>query len=166
MFAACACKLEEILKEGDKFVFAFAVGQKQWEKDGEVARSNEDFFGDLFRKIFSVDCILGQIMEWRTSQWHPFVINEIDNLIKADFFLSQINRNKRGEKHILQKHINDRWSGDWHMACDRYCLWCSEYSQTLCRFQFDYFWLCVPCYEEQLFYSFLFFSIYLWVSIF
>jgi hypothetical protein len=29
MFAACACKLEEILKEGDKFVFAFAVGQKQ-----------------------------------------------------------------------------------------------------------------------------------------
>lgn len=121
MFATGTCKLEEILKEGDEFVFAFAVGQKQWEKDGEVARPNEDFFGDLFSEIFSAYCILGQIMEWRTSQWHLFIINEIDTLYNTEFILDKWIKISK-EKTYITKHINDRWNDDWHMACGRCCL--------------------------------------------
>ena len=77
------------IKHDFEFVFAFAVGQKQREKDGEVARPNEDFFGDFFSKIFSAYSILGQIMEWRTSQWHLFIINEIDTLYNTEFVLDK-----------------------------------------------------------------------------
>ena len=63
MFSAGACEFEQILKECEEFILAFAVGKEGREEYGEVAGADKDFFGDFFGEIFSADCILGQIFE-------------------------------------------------------------------------------------------------------
>lgn len=56
MLAACSGELEQILEQGDKFIFAFAIGQEEREENGEIASTDEDFFSDLFGELTGQFC--------------------------------------------------------------------------------------------------------------
>jgi hypothetical protein len=65
VFSADADELEEVLEECDEFIFAFAVGEKEGEEDGEVAGPDEDFLCYLFREVFGGVGVLGEVAEGR-----------------------------------------------------------------------------------------------------
>ena len=89
MFATSTRKLKQILEKRNELVLAFAVCQKEWEEDREVAGPYKDFFGDLLSKVFGADCILGQIVERCASEWHQLLLIAVDITIIRQ---NQINR--------------------------------------------------------------------------
>lgn len=48
MLAAGGEELEEILEEGDEFVFSFTISEEKREEDGEVAGSDDELACEVF----------------------------------------------------------------------------------------------------------------------
>lgn len=73
VLAAGAGELEEVLKEGDELVLAFAIGQEERKENGEVASAYEDFFGEILGELASEYCALGDVLQGGATKCHQLI---------------------------------------------------------------------------------------------